>query len=384
MELRELQAHLVSLANQEEADAPFVNCYLNLESGVVGYRKPLDEAVCLFKKRIPLVCKSQFWEAIGRIEAFVGSGLLPASKGAAIFSRGGQKPFFLPLQFGAPLPSSITLSAQPSIFHLVELMDNFHRYVVLLSSEEAARILEVNVGTITEAAIVRRPDLRQRSGREWNRDHFRRYRSARTVRFVNEQIRCLDQVLTAGGYRHFILAGDPRLTAQVQKALPRSLSALFVAAVHIPGTASADELVTVTLDAFVAREEVESQRMARRLGHELRTGGPAVAGTIASMQALSSGNVRLLIMASTYEPGPGWMCASCGGLKVAPLPPPACQVCNASNFREVLVKEEMTRVAVRNGCQIEIVEDHQAMESFAGVGCLLRYLTPESFRKPAA
>ena len=66
--------------------------------------------------------------------------LLPEAKGVAIFSRAGEEPFFLPLQFRVPLPNWVAVDTTPNIYHLVELKDTYHRYVVMISTEESVRI----------------------------------------------------------------------------------------------------------------------------------------------------------------------------------------------------------------------------------------------------
>ena len=147
MELADLKRHIRTLITLEETNAPVISCYLNLkaalaESGVAGYRSVFDQRVALLRKGMPREDRERFEEAMGRIEAFLATDLLPDSKGAAIFARGGAEPFFLPLQFQAPLPNWIVVDLVPNVYHLVELKDSYHRFVVLLMTEESARILE--------------------------------------------------------------------------------------------------------------------------------------------------------------------------------------------------------------------------------------------------
>ena len=72
--------------------------------------------------------------------------------------------FMLPMQFAAPLPNWIAVYPTPNIYHLVELKDNYHRYVVLLAMPDRASILEVNLGAATTQAWINRSELRMRVG----------------------------------------------------------------------------------------------------------------------------------------------------------------------------------------------------------------------------
>ncbi|MBZ5498767.1 MAG: hypothetical protein LAP85_20405 [Acidobacteriia bacterium] len=123
MEFKNLQHHIHTLANLEEADESIVNCYLNLET---RYREQFNERIRSLKGGIERPRRPAFWEAIGLIEVFLGTGIRPESKGAAVFCRCGNRPFFLALQFGAPLPNSLTVSSMPHIYHLVALKDNYY------------------------------------------------------------------------------------------------------------------------------------------------------------------------------------------------------------------------------------------------------------------
>jgi Zn finger protein HypA/HybF involved in hydrogenase expression len=381
MNLNELQQNIQTLAFLEEADEPTINCYLNVDS---KFRKTLNDQVRMLKTKIQPEFRASFWEVMGKIEVFLGTDIRPGSKGVAVFSRGGIRPFFISLQFGAPLPNRITISRTPHIYPLVELRDNCYRYVVLLSNEESAAILELDVGTITETFRIERPDLRRRVGREWTKDHYQSHSQARIQQFVNEQIRLLDQVMTSGSYKHLILAGDLRIVAQINKALPKHLSNMVISTVRASEKEKAAEIVAATLAAFEEYEEKESLSVVGRLGLEIGTNGAAVKGTAASIRVLRDGRARTLVLSQAYNPGLGSSCRACKELLTVQTHNVLCPRCGHSSFDGVDIKEEMVRLAEQNRCGIEIVKSNDAMSAFGGVGCLLRYLIPESDDKPAA
>jgi hypothetical protein len=75
--------------------------------------------VQLVRKTLKENRRGDFENALGCVEEFIGSDLLPDAKGTALFARAGDEPFFLPLQFEAPLPNSLAVDSTPSIYHLV-------------------------------------------------------------------------------------------------------------------------------------------------------------------------------------------------------------------------------------------------------------------------
>jgi hypothetical protein len=371
----------MTLASLGETEAPVISCYLNLELGETGWRNAFEERVRLLKASLTGTARPLFEEGLQKIERFVGSGLHAGAKGAAIFSRGGRRPFFRQLQFQVPLPNWVAVASTPNIYHLVELKDTYHRYVVMISTEESVRVLGVNLGAVTEQAWRTRPELRRRVGREWTKQHYQSHRAERANRFVNEQIRVLDHLMSSGGYAHLILAGNPRVTAQVKKALPRHLVARLVDIVHASQDDRTSDVVSATLASFIEAEERESVAVVEKLQSEIHRHGLAVAGTAASYQALREGRADILILAKTYDPGAAWTCGRCGVSDVGKPIPNSCVLCGAKAIREFSVKEDMVRIAERVGCKVEVVNQSDVLMQLGGVGCLLRYFAWEQHIK---
>jgi hypothetical protein len=118
MGLRDLQDAIQTLAQVAESNEPFVSCYLNLDK---NYHRELNDRVNLLKGKIEPQMRVPFWEAMGRIEVFLGTGMRQGTRSTAIFARGGNHPFFLPLQFETDLLNSLTVGAAPHIYNLITL-----------------------------------------------------------------------------------------------------------------------------------------------------------------------------------------------------------------------------------------------------------------------
>ncbi len=347
MELKELQKHIRTLVELEETDAPVISCYLNLEAGVPAYWQVLKERGQLVRKNLAGQTLQDFEEALARVERYVETEIGPQTAGAAIFARGGHQPFFLPLQFRVPLPNWVAVNSTPNIYHLVELKDTYHRYIVMISTEEVARILEINLGQVTEELWKRRPDLRKRVGREWTREHYQNHRREQTDRFIKEKIKILKRLMGAGGHTHLILVGNPQMTARVKKALPRHLSGRLVETIVASSRDKISDIVAATLSYFVEQEEQESLALVETLEREINTDGLTVVGPEACRQALEQGQVDVLLL--------------------------------ARNMRDYNLKEELVKLAEQNLCQVEIVNHSDLLMQFGGVGCLLRYRLPEGY-----
>lgn len=347
MELKNLQKHIRTLATLEETNSPVVSYYLNREPNELTNRLLLTERGRVLRQSLWGRARHDFEEAMHQIETYIDNELLADAKGVAIFARTGEGDFFLPLQFRVPVPNWIAVTALPNIYHLIELKDTYHRYVVMISTEENARILEVNLGSVTEELWRERPELRQRVGREWTKEHYQNHRQERTNQFVKEKIKILERLMLAGGHTHLILAGNPQMTARIRKALPRHLEEKLIDIVMADPNDNISDVVAVTLAQFIEQEEQESQALVDTLYREIRTSGLAVVGPEASFEALQQGRADVLVL--------------------------------AQDMPNLTLREELVRLAAQSHCQVEVVKYSPVLMEFGGAGCLLRYLLPEQY-----
>jgi len=381
MELSQLQTHLRTLITLEEDEAPIVSCYVHRAIGRNGSGPPL------FERRVRAVRKvlggeqlDRFEEAFERIQRYLSTEVRPTTRGVATFARAGTQPFFLGLQFEVPLPDRLSVNSTPDIYHLVELKDTYHRYVVLISTEESARILEVNLGAITREVWAERPELRERVGREWTHEHYRNHRRDRGERFLKEKIGMLEKLMAAGGHTHLVLAGSPRRTARIRNCLPKHLRAKLIVVVPTSANARVADVVEATLSSFIEREQQESLDAVAELVSALRRGGLGAAGTAATFEALRRGQTDVLVMAREYEPGPAWSCRHCGCADAAASPPERCPECDSCEVQSTNLKEVMVKLAERQSLEVEFVRQSEVLMDLGGVGCLLRYATPDQNR----
>ena len=362
-----------NLASLPETDAPVISCYLTVHNGRIKHRIAFEGQVSPLTRGLTGQMRQDFEDALEPIGQYLTEELLPEANGVAIFCRAGGDPFFLPLQFRVPLPDWMAVDTTPNIYHLVELKDTYHRYVVMISTEESVRICGVNLGAVTEQLWKQRPELRERVGREWTKEHYQNHRRDRAQKFLKEQIEILDRVMSEGGYTHLVLAGHPTSTSRVRSELPKHLAAKLIDVVAVSAKTPVSDIVMATLGSFIEQEEKESRAAAEEIVRQVQTGGLAVVGTTASLQALRREQVDTLVMASSYSPGIGWKCAHCGSIGSPRERPGACTECGGIELMDLDIRETIVRLAEQQGCLVEVVNQSEPLEESDGVGCLLRF-----------
>lgn len=202
----------------------------------------------------------------------------------------------------------------------------------------------------------------------------------RGERFLKEKIEMLEKLMAAGGHTHLILAGSPRMTARIRNYLPKHLQAKLIDVVPASANARVADVVTATLSTFIDREQQESLDAVAELLSALRRGGLGAAGTAATLEALRRAQADVLVMAREYEPGPAWSCRHCGWADAMSSPPERCAECESSEVQSANLKEVMVKLAERQSLEVEFVRHSDVLMDLGGVGCLLRYATPEQDR----
>ena len=180
----------------------------------------------------------------------------------------------------------------------------------------------------------------------------------------------------------FVLAGKPKTTAGLREALPRGLACRLAGVVDVSAAAPLAEIIQRTQEAFIRAEEAESAEMAARFEREFHSGGLAVAGAAACLEALRKGRAGVLVLARDFDFGTVSVCDRCtavfhGGLCRR------CPLCQAS-IEEMDFREELARLAARSGCLIETVSGCPALHALGGAGCLLHPRFMARPKRPAA
>lgn len=371
--LDELKQHITVLASMEETDALVISVYLNLENGSDSWREALDKRAHKLRRILKGDDLIDLEEALLKVEAWLSTELLPDTKGVALFTRstfGGS--FILPMQFAAPLPNMIVVYPTPNIYHLMELKDDYHRYVILLVKPERACILEVNLGAATIEAWINEPEQHTRRGHAWSRSRYQVNQQHRDDRFIQGKIKILQQLMQSGGHTHFILAGKPEITERIRHALPDDLLDKLVDVIPASERDQQNDVVMATLSSFIEYEEQESQSLADLLIQGLQSQNLAVAGSAETLDALRWGEVDTLVISSDYQPDPGWSCSACSAIGIEPPTTSSCPKCGSLSSRPVDIREAILRLAGQVDCPVEVVEHSDPLMSLGGVGCLLR------------
>ncbi|MEM6910296.1 MAG: host attachment protein [Verrucomicrobiota bacterium] len=338
MQPTKLEKYIRALASSPETSSPVISAFFDFTQPVTKLERDFHSWCSLTRHTFKAEAQVDFLEAAEEIRSWLHA---PHAVSGAVFSRWGDQPLFLPLDFHVPLETSFHADDFAIIYPLVELRDRFDRFVVVLTTNEFARIVEVNLGETSLEVLTDRPALRQRLGREWTREHYANHRRDRERLFVKEKIEVLERLMAKQGHNALLIAGQPNCVARLRDSLPRALREKLVDEIATGFTDQrVGELMEKAVEAFLAAEREESQATVKRLDQAIRSDGLATVGVEATKQALERAQAECLVL--------------------------------SKNLLSV-DREALLRLAIPQRLPVETVENSQLLDHHGGAGALLRY-----------
>lgn len=336
-----LRRHLTALATLPVTQAPVISAFFDLRSPVESQRSSFISWFQAARATLDAAERPHFDSARAEVEMVLRQSWPEQINGLAVFVRSGETPLLLALPFAASLETAFHVASMPAIFPLVQLKDRFHRFVVAISSEENSRIFEITLGAVSEQILAVRPEMRQRVGREWTREHYNQSKREHHKRFLKDQVAIISGLMKKRGLNHLILAGQSHAVAALRAALPKDLESRVADSVlRSPSGQDCSDVLDEAISTFIELEQNESRNTVELLHERVRRNGLAVVGIHACRKAILSGAASELVISEELPEAD---------------------------------REELVRLATSSELPVEVCEGDELLASHGGVGCLLRY-----------
>lgn len=329
-----------------------VSAYLDMRPAApgTGERPELRTGEVVLKDRMRQIEKSllprgpaleSFLADRARIEAAVAGNA--GAAGLAIFacSAGG---LFEVVRSGTEFSNRVIYGQRPALFQLARLVDEFEPAVVAVADTNTLRLFVVQFGGLEEAGGRDEDSIhfQKRATDGWSQARYQRHIDKHREDFAKEAATQIRELMERERATRLVLAGDEVAIPLLQAALPRDvLDRLAGDALRIHIRASKDDVAVEVADVLAECEAQDSAAVADLLVGEVLSDDLGVAGTADSRHALEAGAGDVLVIASSFEPSE--------------------------------VRNELTRLAVQTGAEVDVVSGHEGLDALGGVGVLLRY-----------
>jgi peptide chain release factor subunit 1 len=347
----------LSLAPTTQVEHSYLTVFLDLVRQV---SRSLDETR-----------RAQFMTEVDRITRWLEANP-PQGKGLAIFTcepTGLWQAHTLP----AGVRDHLDFQRRPYLEPLLDVLDEYERYAVVLVDKEKARLFTVFLGAIEESKSFKDfvPGKRNNGGP--SQANFQRHHETHVYWHVKRVAECLTELFRRRPFDRLILAGPEEPTSELRRLLPRALAHRLVATIQAEMFAAPAQILERTLEIERQVERSVEERLLGELFETADAGGGATYGAARTLEALWLGKVQTLVVADGSR-AEGSECSNCGRLETGSVADcPACahpMVCVPD-----LIERAVERALDQAG-SVEVVHGEAArrlLEDGGGLGALLRY-----------
>ncbi|SFM50983.1 hypothetical protein [Thermodesulforhabdus norvegica] len=303
--------------------SPVLSVYLNIDPSLPanakgGYRTLLDQMLEKVRANIEDSSLKEHFEEDSRWIRSRVEHLIPGGKTYVAFCDVSED-FYYEEELPLRLANVVAYEDTPYVRPLIEAMDEYERYGVVLLDREKARFFIVFLGQIEELEdAINIPPVRHRktSGTDHMRSQMVFQRRAETWSswFLKELSERLQELTLRYQLPHLILMGPPEVTAEFYRLLPRSLQEKVVDRVRMPVKASEKEVLEACIPAIEERERAVEEKLVKDVVTAASKSGStsekAVMGINGVLDAINQGRVYLLVYPSGYAVS-GYYCPRC-------------------------------------------------------------------------
>jgi peptide chain release factor subunit 1 len=257
---------------------------------------------------------------------------------------------------------------------LLDVVDEYERYAIVLVDKRHARLFSVYMGEIEESDKLQDfvPGKHDQGG--YSQANYQRHHEAHVYRHLKHVVERLNDLYRSRSFDRLVLAGPDEALSEFQRLLPRPLAQRVVGTFHAETSAGTAEILEKTLAVERQVERAHEERLIDDLLETAGAGGRASLGLAPTLEAIWLGDVQTLFVADRLSVA-GSECPSCGWL--AEGSNETCPACGAT-MKPVhdVVHRAMARTLEQSGT-VEVVHDTVAdrlREVAGGIGALLRYV----------
>ncbi len=300
----------------------------------------------------------------------------PRARGLAIFCD-ASRDFFWRRELSIGVENHARWDERPYLRPLIEALDEYERYAVVLVSREQARLFTVYLGEIEEHREIFSENKIKRIKSPGNENarsqiNIQRRDGEHAQRHMREVAEALEEFAARRPFDRLIVAGPHEVTREFQGLLSKRMQSLVVSSLALPIEATEQQVLTETRRIEESVERAAESAMVADLITRAAKDAQAVLGAVPVLEALRMGRIMKLVYAHGHT-CPGRQCTNCESLFAGEVQ--SCPYCGG-NVREVpdVVSRLVDRV-VDSGGGAENVRGAaaDALKAAGGIGAFLRF-----------
>jgi peptide subunit release factor 1 (eRF1) len=248
------------------------------------------------------------------------------------------------------------VDATPYLRPIFAVLDESHRYCVVVVDREQAWIYEFYMGELEDASRVRGRALRKpdyAGGWQGYKEHAVHDKAQQLARrHYRDTAARVDEFMRRTGAELLVLGGHEETVAEFRHFLPNQLQSRIAGSFSVdPGTMSPGQVRERADEVVDAYERDEERRLVDEALERVAAGGLGATGLEWCLTATNEHAIQLLLV-DDDEQGPGRVCDNCGWLG---LEGEECPICGQRTREAPDVIDEMAATVVDTSGRVEHV-----------------------------
>lgn len=300
-----------------------------------------------------------------------------SGRSLAIFSCAPQK-FLKAFPLAVPVRSRVRVSDRPHVKPLVDLLDSYGGYGVVLIDKQGARLFSFHLGELREQEGVVGESVRhtkrgggsQAVGRRGGVAGQTGYADEVAERNVRDAIEFSTHFFAENNVRRILIGGTDDNVALFRSQLPKAWQSLVVGSFPISMVASHTEVFERAMQLGKEAEILREKKLAGAVVTNAAKGRGGVINLEETLDAIREGRVQTLLIRDGFR-APGYRCKACA--YVSSLPMKTCPFCGGETDEIPDAVELAVRQVLQSGGDVEVFSREQAVKGFEQIGAVLRY-----------
>jgi peptide subunit release factor 1 (eRF1) len=301
-------------------------------------------------------------------------GYDPKAHSLVIFARSTGPVWFRELN--VPVETEVRWTRRPFLQPIVEALDEFETYAVVVADRSHSRVFTVNLGMLEKEAEIHAFGVVRHlktSGTDhlYSQSHNQRKADEHLLSHFRRVVEVVEHVAKFKPFTRLILGGSSEAMSEIFRLLPKSLRRRVVGPTVISGNASEKEILEATIAIERRAERAQEMKKAETLVTSAAKGSKAMINLSHTLDALNKKRVRELIYSQGFAAA-GGVCEACGiifsGDGVI------CELCNSPLRLADDLVEVAVGTALAEGATVEQLKGEAAamLRSVGGIGAFLR------------
>ncbi|MFZ3136507.1 MAG: hypothetical protein WA126_03835 [Thermodesulfovibrionales bacterium] len=367
---------LREIAKMRGEGAYFVSLYLNVNpmtnvknNYVIHVKNMLKDTA----EKLDKAVMKRITGDLEKIDSYILTNKRVLKKGLAILSS-QEKKFWKEFHLSVPLKNEIIVDNTPYIKPLLDILDNYQRYAILLVGKESARLFLVHLGEIEEYTEVHSDDVpgKHKKG-GWfslSEKSYERHTDYHVSLHLKDVLKQLDSFLSGEYVGRLIIGGSEEAFTKVKAMLPQTVADKIIGTFQAEMFANSKEILEKVEPILKASEEKKEAETIDDLHTKAMKNENAVLGIENVLNAIQEGRVMRVVMLKDYNQS-GLSCSKCENLTIQDLT--SCPYCKGDMQKANYIVDLLSQKAVEQGALVEVVSQNKKLQKSGSIGAFLRF-----------